>query len=63
MVTGGKSIKTGVVLARTQLSEASNGVIAAREKQTTLLGKGLYCEAEKLAREAAVSTLSTKHVH
>ena len=58
--SGGKSIKTGMLLARAQLSESTSGVVAARERQNSLLGKGLYRESEKVAREAAVGTLSVK---
>ena len=58
--TGGKSMKTGMVLARAQLSESASGVLAARERQMALLGKSEYREAEKVAREAPVGSLSTK---
>ena len=41
VVSGGKSFKTGMVLARAQLlSQPSGGVVAAFDRQTTLLGKG-----------------------
>jgi hypothetical protein len=56
----GKSMKTGMVLARAELSQSSSGVVAARDRQTALVGKGLYREAEKVAREAPVGMLSTK---
>ena len=58
--SGGKSMKTGMVLARAELSQSSSGVVAARDRQTALVGKGLYREAEKVAREAPVGMLSTK---
>ena len=54
-------VKTGMVLARAQLlSQSSGGVVAARDRQNTLLGKGLYRKAEQVAREAAIGTLSAK---
>ena len=59
-VSGGKSFKTGMVLARAQLSQSSGGIVAACDRQNTLLGKGLYRKAEQVAREAAVGTLSAK---
>ena len=58
--SAGKSMKTGMVLARAELSQSSSGVVAARDRQTALVGKGLYREAEKVAREAPVGMLSTK---
>ena len=45
--SAGKSMKTGMVLARAELSQSSSGVVAARDRQTALVGKGLYREAEK----------------
>jgi hypothetical protein len=59
-VTGGKAKKTGMVLARAQLSASTSGVVAAQQRQDSLLGKGRYRDAEKLASEAPVGTLSTK---
>ena len=41
-VTGGKATKTGMVLARAQLSMTQTGVVAAQERQSALLGKGKY---------------------
>ena len=58
--TGGKSQKSGMVLARAQLTASANGVIAARDRQNALLSKGSYREAEKVAREAPVGTLAIK---
>ena len=39
--SGGKSVKTGMLLARAQLSESMSGVVAARERAyfTSLLAK------------------------
>jgi len=59
-VTGGKSKKTGMVLARAQLEASTGGVVAAQQRQNSLLGKGRYRDAETLAREAPVGTLRTK---
>ena len=59
-VTGGKAKKTGMVLARAQLSTSTGGVVAAQQRQDSLLGKGRYRDAETLACEAPVGTLSTK---
>ena len=59
-VTGGKATKTGMVLARAQLSMTQTGVVAAQERQSALLGKGKYRKAETVAREAPVGTLATK---
>ena len=58
--TGGKSRKSGMVLARAQLAAAANGVIAARDRQNALLSKGTYRKAEGVAREAPVGTLAVK---
>ena len=46
-VTGGKATKTGMVLARAQLSTTQTGVVAAQERQSALLGK---VRAEELVR-------------
>ena len=59
-VTGGKATKTGMFLARAQLSTTQTGVVAAQERQSALLGKGKYRKAETVAREAPVGTLATK---
>ena len=58
--TGGKRRKSGMVLARAQLSASASGVVAAQERQDALLCKGTYREAEKVAREAPVGSLATK---
>ena len=57
---GGMVMKTGMVLARAQLAESASGIVAARDRQAALVGKGLYREAEKVAREQALGTLATK---
>ena len=49
-VTGGKATKTGMVLARAQLSSSQTGVVAAQERQSALLGKGMYRKAETVER-------------
>ena len=59
-LTGGTATKTGMVLARAQLSSSQTGVVAAQERQSALLGKGKYRKAETVAREAPVGTLATK---
>ena len=59
-VSGGKSMKTGFVLARAKLSESSSGMVAVRDRQASLLGKVTYREVEKVAREAPVGSLTTK---
>ena len=54
-MTGGKAYKTGMVLATSEIA-------ATRERQevkNTLLSKGRYRDAEKVAREASVGTLKT----
>jgi imidazolonepropionase-like amidohydrolase len=59
---GGKAKKTGTVLARAQLPRATVGAVAGAvvaDRQTTLLGKTTYREAEKVAREGAVGTMAT----
>ena len=58
--TGGMAMKTGMVLARAQLAESTSGVVAARDRQAALVGKGLYRQAEKVAQEQPVGTLATK---
>ena len=52
-------MKTGMVLARAQLAESTSGVVAARDRQAALVGKG-YRQAEKVAQEQPVGTLATK---
>ena len=59
VITGGKATKTGMVLARAQLTTSPSGVVAAQERQAALLGKGKYRKAEDLAREAPVGSLAT----
>ena len=49
VINGGKAVKTGTLLARAQLAAAPSGVIAAQERQTSLLGKGRYRKAETVA--------------
>ena len=58
--SGGMVAKMGMVLARAQLAESASGIVAARDRQAALVGKGLYREAEKVAREQALGTLATK---
>ena len=60
VVSGGKATKTGTVLARAQLQPAHGGVIAAQERRTALLAKGMFREAELLAQEGPVGLLATK---
>ena len=55
---GGKSRKTGMVLARAELAESPSGVGAARDCQVALVGKK-YRKAESVARETAVGMLAT----
>ena len=54
VVSGGKATKTGTVLARAQLQPAHGGVVAAQERRTALLAKGMFREAELLAQEGPV---------
>ena len=56
--SGGKSMKTGMVLARAELSQSSSGVVAARDRQTALVGKGVYREGF-----TAQLHLSVFHIH
>ena len=59
--TDGKARKTGMVLARAKLSATIGGVVAAQERANSLLGKGdVYRDAESLARQGPVGSLSTK---
>ena len=60
-VSGGKSRKTGFVLARAVLAESPSGVGVARERQAALVGKQ-FRKAEAVARETAVGMLATKQV-
>ena len=62
IITGGKASKTGTVLARAQLASSPPGVVAAKERQTALLGKGKYRDAEAVAREGPVGSLATKNM-
>ena len=57
-MSGGKATKTGTVLARAQLQPAHGGVIAAQERRTALLAKGMFREAEMLAQVAPVGSLA-----
>ena len=41
-----KATKTGMVLARAQLSTTQTGVVAAQEWQSALLGKGKYGDGD-----------------
>ena len=54
VVSGGKATMTGTVLARAQLQPAHGGVVAAQERRTALLAKGMFREAELLAQEGPV---------
>ena len=58
-VTGGKSCKTGMVLARAKLPRATSGIAATRDRQNALLGKGEHRDAEKVASEAPVGTMTS----
>lgn len=58
--TGSKSTKTGMALARAQLSQSGSGIVAAQERQSALVGKGTYRKAERVAREQPVGTLAAK---
>ena len=58
--SGGMAMKTGMVLARSQLHESTSGIVAARDRQAALVGKGQYREVEKVAQEQALGTLATK---
>ena len=51
-VTGGKGYKTGMVLARAKLPRGTSEIAATRDRQKTLLSKGQYRDAEKVARES-----------
>ena len=62
VISGGKATKTGMVLARAQLTTSPSGVVAAQERQAALLGKGKYRKAEDLAREAPTGSLSTSRM-
>ena len=57
-----EATKTGMVLARAQLTTSPSGVVAAQERQAALLGKGKYRKAEDLAREAPTGSLSTSRM-
>ena len=57
-VTGGKARKTGMLLARAKLGTATSEVAATRDRQSTLLSKGRYRDAELTAREAPTGTLN-----
>ena len=57
-VSSGKCVKSGMVLARAKLHESSDGVVAARDRRNALIGKGEFRDAEKVAREGSVGTLS-----
>ena len=59
-VSSVKAIKTGMVLARAQLSEPASGVVAARERRSALIGKGTFRDSEMVGSEAPVGTLATK---
>jgi len=60
--TGGMVMKTGMVLARAKLAESASGIVAARDRQAALVGKGRYRDAEKVASESPVGTLATKEM-
>ena len=56
---GSMATKTGFVLARAKLAaRSSTGVVAAQERHTALVGKGKYCEEEKVAQEQPVKKSS-----
>ena len=61
-VSDGKSKKTGFLLARAKLSPTTGGVVAAQQRRNSLLSKGKFRDAEKLAREAAVGSLNAKEM-
>jgi hypothetical protein len=60
VASGGKAVKTGMVLARAQLMPTTGGVLAAQQRQNSLLSKGRFRDGERLAREAAVGTINAK---
>eukprot|EP00966_Prymnesium_polylepis_P113624 2627112-Prymnesium_polylepis.1 len=60
VVTGGKARKTGFVLARAKLGTATSELAATRDRQSALLAKGAYREADKVGREAPTGTLQSK---
>ena len=60
--TGGKAMKTGMLLARARLTSATGGVIAAHQRQNSLLAKGTFRDAERLAREGPVGSLSVSEM-
>ena len=60
--TGGTVMKTGMVLARAKLAESASGIVAARDRQAALVGKGMYRDAETVASESPVGTLATKQM-
>ena len=53
--SGGMAMKT-----RAQLRESASGVIAARDRQMALVGKGTYRDAETMAQEQAMGMLAIK---
>ena len=50
-VQRGASMKTGMVLSRARLGTAASGVVAAQERQASLLSKGVYRSAEKVVAQ------------
>ena len=62
VATGGKALKTGMVLARARLAGATSEIPATRDRQSALLGKGDYRDSEKVGREAAIGTLKTSNM-
>ena len=57
-VTGGKARKTGMLLVRSKLGTATSEVAATRDRQSTLLSKGRFRDAELTAREAPTGTVN-----
>ena len=53
-------MKTGMALARAQLSESTSGVVTTQDRKAALVGKGMHREAEKVAKEQPAGTLATK---
>ena len=59
---GSKAWKTGMVLTRAKLGTATSEIAATRDRQSALLSKGMFRDAEKVAREAATGTLKTSRM-
>ena len=66
MGTGGKSMKTGMVLTHTKLPESASGAVVLHNRQGALVGRTSCPMVEKVTlcecREQAVGAASTKDV-